>query len=79
MVGAAESLPPASGTIALFSIAIAFDVFSSPLPELAARVVVQLVSGLSLNGEVDCANVVPAANEAATMAAAIRIIVITNC
>jgi len=52
-VGAAEFAPPASGRIALFSIAIEFDVFSSPLPEVAEPVVVQLVSGFSLEGVVD--------------------------
>jgi hypothetical protein len=35
-VGAAELAPPASGKIALFSTAMEFDVFSTPLPEFAA-------------------------------------------
>ena len=58
-VGAAEFAPPASGRTALFSTAIEFDVFSSPLPEVADPVVVQLVSGFSLEGVVDCACAVP--------------------
>jgi hypothetical protein len=52
-VGAAEFLPPASGKIALFSIAIELDVFSLPLPEVAADDVVQLVSCFSLEDAVD--------------------------
>jgi hypothetical protein len=46
-VGAAEFAPPASGSTALFSAAIEFAVFSSPLPDVAAGDVVQAVSGLS--------------------------------
>ena len=49
-VGAAEFAPPASGKIALFSIAMEFEVFSSELPEVAADDVVQLVSGLTPDG-----------------------------
>ena len=45
-VGAAELVPPASGRIALFPIAIEVLVLSSPWPEVAAPVVVQLVSSL---------------------------------
>jgi hypothetical protein len=52
-VGAAEFAPPASGKTALFSTATEFEVFSSPLPEVADPVVVQLVSGLSLAGAFD--------------------------
>jgi hypothetical protein len=40
-VGDAEFVPPASGKIALFSIAIELDVFSLPRPEVAADDVVQ--------------------------------------
>ena len=58
-VGAAEFAPPASGRTALFPTAIEFDVFSSPLPDVADPVVVQLVSGFSLEGVVDCACAVP--------------------
>jgi hypothetical protein len=49
-VGAAEFAPPASGKIALFSIANELEVFSSLLPEVAAGDVVQLVSGFSPGG-----------------------------
>ena len=52
-VGAAEFLPPASGKIALFSIAIELEVFSSPLPDVAVDDVVQLVSCFSLEGVAD--------------------------
>src|SRR4051812_49340858 len=61
-VGAAEfECPPASGSTALFSIAIEFWVFSSPLPAVALPVVVvQLVSGLLLGaGAVVCAAAAP--------------------
>ncbi|MGH6643106.1 MAG: hypothetical protein ACRED3_10455 [Bradyrhizobium sp.] len=71
-VGAAELAPPASGKIALFSIAIEFDVFSSPLPEVAEPVVVQLVSGFSLEGVVDCAVAGPMTNIPANITAAAR-------
>ena len=69
-VGAAEFEPPASGKIALFSIAMEFDVFSSPLPVVAAGEVVQFVSGLSFDGVADCAAALPAANNPAKTAAA---------
>jgi hypothetical protein len=56
-VGAAELAPPASGKIALFSTAMEFDVFLSPLPDVAALEVVQLVSDFSLDGAAGSANV----------------------
>jgi hypothetical protein len=76
-LGAAELAPPASGRIALFSTAIEFDVFSSPLPEVAAPVVVQLVSGFWLEGVVDCANAGPTTNVPTRIAAAVRIMLIS--
>jgi hypothetical protein len=76
-VGAAEFAPPASGRIALFSTAIEFDVFSSPLPELAEPVVVQPVSGFSPDDVVDCAAAGPTTNAPARIAAAARIIFIS--
>jgi len=54
-VGAAELDPPASGNTALFSTAIEFGVFSSPLPDVAAGDVVQAVSGLASDVPVDWA------------------------
>ena len=77
-VGAAEFLPPASGKIALFSIANELDVFSSPLPEVAADDVVQLVSGFSLGVIVDCATAVSTTNNPARMTATARIILISR-
>jgi hypothetical protein len=77
-VGAAELAPPASGRIALFSTAIEFDVFSSPCPEVAEPVVVQLVSGFSLDGIVDCAAAGPMTNDPTRIAAAARIILISG-
>ena len=71
-VGAAEFEPPASGKIALFSTAIEFDVFSSPLPAVAAGDVVQLVSGFSLDCADGCANRGPAINDPAKIAATRR-------
>jgi hypothetical protein len=71
-VGAAEFEPPASGRIALFSIATEFDVFSSALPEVASDDVVQLVSCFSLDGVVDCATAAPATTNPAKIATAIR-------
>jgi hypothetical protein len=71
-VGAAELAPPASGRTALFPIAIEFDVFSSPRPEVADPVVVQLVSGFSLEGAVDCAAAGPTTSVPTRMAAAAR-------
>jgi hypothetical protein len=52
-VGAAEFVPPASGKIALFSIAIELEVFSLSLPDVAVDDVVQLVSCFSLEGVAD--------------------------
>ena len=77
-VGAAEFAPPASGTIALFSIAIEFDVFSSPLPVVAAGDVVQLVSCFSLDGLVVWAFADATTNDAAMTAVAKRIIFISR-
>jgi hypothetical protein len=71
-VGAAEFEPPASGSTALFSTAIEFEVFSSPLPEVAAPVVVQLVSGLPPDGAAVCAAAAPETNMPAKIAAAAR-------
>jgi len=71
-VGAAEFEPPASGRIALFSIAMEFEVFSPALPVVAAGEVVQLVSGFSLDGVADCAAAAPTSNNPATTAAAAR-------
>jgi hypothetical protein len=76
-VGAAELAPPASGSTALFSTAIEFDVFSSPRPEVADPVVVQLVSGFSLEGVVDCASAGPMTNDPTKIAAAVRSIFIS--
>jgi hypothetical protein len=77
-VGAAEFAPPASGRIALFSTAIEFDVFSSPLPDVADPVVVQLVSGFSLEGVVDCACAVPAIRTPTRTAEAARNIFVSR-
>lgn len=76
-VGAAEFEPPASGKIALFSIAMEFDVFSPPVPVVAADDDVQLVSCFSLDG-VDCAAAAPTTNEPARIATAKRIIFISR-
>jgi hypothetical protein len=76
-VGAAEFAPPASGRTALFSTAIEFVVFSSPLPDVADPVVVQLVSGFSLEGVVDCAAAGPMTNVPTRIAAAARSIFIS--
>jgi hypothetical protein len=74
-VGAAEFEPPASGRIALFSIAKEFDVFSPALPEVVADDVVQLVSQLvscfSLDGVLDWATAAPATTNPAKIATAI--------
>jgi hypothetical protein len=71
-VGAAEFEPPASGRIALFSIAKEFDVFSPALPEVAADDVVQLVSCFFGDGAVDWATAAPATTNPAKTATAIR-------
>jgi hypothetical protein len=76
-VGAAELAPPASGSTALLPTAIEFDVFSSPCPEVAEPVVVQLVSGFWLEGAVDCAAAGPMTNDPARIAAAARNIFIS--
>ena len=57
-VGAAESAPPASGKIALFSTAMELDVFSTPLPEFAAGDVVQLVSVFTFGAAGGSANAI---------------------
>ena len=77
-VGAAEFAPPASGSMALFSTAIEFAVFSSPLPVVAAGDVVQAVSGFSPDAAVDWAAAVLTLNAAAKIAAAMRIIFVSN-
>jgi hypothetical protein len=77
-VGAAEFEPPASGKIALFSIAMEFDVFSPALPVVADDEVVQLVSCFPLGGVVDCAAAASTTNEPARIAAATRIIFISR-
>ena len=77
-VGAAEFEPPASGSTALFSTDIEFAVFSSPLPVVAAGDVVQAVSGLSSDVPVDWAAAALTLNSPATIAAATRVMVISN-
>src|SRR5450759_1894862 len=77
-VGAAEFEPPASGRIALFSIAMEFDVFSPALPEVVADDVVQLVSCFSLDGAVDWATAAPATTNPAKIATANRSIIIIS-
>jgi hypothetical protein len=77
-VGAAEFEPPASGRIALFSIAMEFDVFSPALPVVADDEVVQLDSGFSRGGVVDCAATAPTVNEPAKITIAQRIIFISR-
>jgi hypothetical protein len=77
-VGAAEFEPPASGRIALFSIAIEFDVFSPALPVVADDEVVQFVCGFSPDGMVDCATAAPTVNEPAKITIAQRIIFISR-
>jgi hypothetical protein len=77
-VGAAEFAPPASGSTALFSTAIEFAVFSSPLPVVAAGDVVQAVSGFAPDVPVDWAAAALMLNSPATIAAATRVIVISN-
>jgi hypothetical protein len=71
-VGAAELAPPASGKIALFSTATEFDVFSSPLPDIAAVEVVQLVSDFSLDGAAGSANEALTSNDPAKATATTR-------
>ena len=71
-VGAAELAPPASGTTALLPTVMEFEVFSSPLPEVAADDVVQFVSSFWLEGLVVCATEALAINEPAITVAAMR-------
>ena len=77
-VGAAEFAPPASGSIALFSTDMEFAVFSSPLPVVEAGDVVQAVSGLSPEAAVDWAAAALTLNRPARIAAATRVMVISN-
>jgi len=71
-VGAAELAPPASGKIALFSTAMEFDVFSTPLPEFAAGDVVQLVSVFTFGAAGGSANAAAAINGPEKIAARMR-------
>jgi len=71
-VGAAESAPPASGKIALFSTAMEFDVFSTPLPEFAADDVVQLVSVFTFGAAGGSAYAATAINGPEKIAASVR-------
>jgi len=71
-VGAADFAPPASGRTALLPTVMEFEVFSSPLPEVAAEAVVQFVSVFSLVALVVCATEAPAINDPAITAAAMR-------
>ncbi|WP_291850874.1 hypothetical protein [Bradyrhizobium sp.] len=66
--------------MALFSTAIEFDCFPSPLPEVAAGDVVQAVSGFSLEGVVDwaAATLTLTLKAPASIAVARRIILISN-
>jgi hypothetical protein len=81
-VGAAELAPPASGRIALFSIAMEFDVFSAALPVVADDAVVQLVSGFALEfaleGVVDCAAAAPATSNPASSAVRRKIMIVSR-
>ena len=72
-VGAAElDSPPASGSTALFSMAIEFDFFSPALPVVTDEVV-QFVSGFRFDGDVDCAAAGAAIKEVISKAALMRI------
>jgi hypothetical protein len=51
---------------------MAFDVFSSLLPEVVADDVVQLVSGFALDGAAVCANEAPAIKDARKAATTTR-------
>jgi hypothetical protein len=77
-VGAAELAPPASGSTALFPTSTEFAVFSSPLPVVAAGDVVQAVSGFAPEVPVDWAAAALTLNSPVTIAAATRVIVISN-
>jgi hypothetical protein len=77
-VGAAEFEPPASGSTALFSTDIELAVFSSPLPVVAAGDVVQAVSGFASDVPEDWAAAALTLNSPATIAAAARVMVISN-
>ena len=77
-VGAAEFAPPASGRTALFPTSIELAVFFSPLPVVAAGDVVHAVSGLSPDAAEAWASAVLTLNAAARIAAAARIIIVSN-
>ena len=77
-VGAAELDPPASGSTALFPTAMELAVFSSPLPVVAAGDVVHAVSGLTPDAAVDCAAAGLTLNIPARIAAATRVIFVSN-
>jgi hypothetical protein len=77
-VGAAELAPPTSGSTAPFSTAIELAVFSSPLPVVAAGDVVQAVSGFAPDVPLDWAAAALTLNSPARIAAATRVIVISN-
>jgi len=77
-VGAAEFAPPASGRIALFPTVTEFEVFSSPFPDVAAGDVEQAVSCFASDVPVDWAAAALTLNSPAKIAAATRIIFISN-
>jgi hypothetical protein len=77
-VGAAEFEPPASGSTALLPTVCEFDVFSSPCPEDAAGEVVQAVSSFSADPAVVWAEAVLTPITAAKIAAATRVIFISD-
>jgi hypothetical protein len=73
-VGAAECVPPASGSTALLPIVTEFAVFSSPLPDVPAGDVVQAVSCFWPDGAVDWAEAALTPITATKIAAATRVI-----
>jgi hypothetical protein len=75
-VGAAEFAPPASGNTALLPTVTEFDVFSSPLPDVAAGDVVQAV--LSVDPAVVWAEAALTPITATRIAAATRFIFVSN-
>jgi hypothetical protein len=77
-VGAAEFFPPASGRTALFPTVTEFDVFSSPLPDVAAGSVAQDVSSFSPDAAMDWFEAALIPITAAKIAAATRAILISN-
>jgi hypothetical protein len=54
-----------------------FDVFSLPLPDIAAGEAVQLVSCFSLDGAVDWATAGPIASHPAAIVAPMRLIILS--